>query len=222
MNRYVIVPIVEGHGEVRAVPTLIRRWLRHRNFHRHFDVHLAGPVRASGKGALKVAHDDDDELGVEHYVEIAMLRQPDAILVILDADNDDPKILGPQLLRRAREQVPADFPICVVLARREYEAWFLAAFPCLRFRNDLEALGFALSRRSLPRGIDVEAIADCKAYVARLIGIRKYEPTTHQQKLTEILPFTQPMCRRSPSFRILLAELESLMARTRRRYRPLP
>ena len=56
MTRYVIVPIVEGHGEVGAVPVLLNRWLRHRNFHRYFEVHVAGPVRASGKGALKVEH----------------------------------------------------------------------------------------------------------------------------------------------------------------------
>ena len=28
MTRYVIVPIVEGHGEVGAVPVLLNRWLR--------------------------------------------------------------------------------------------------------------------------------------------------------------------------------------------------
>src|SRR3954471_11654381 len=95
MTRYVIVPIVEGHGEVGAVPVLLNRWLRHRNFHRYFEVHVAGPVRASGKGALKVEHHADEELGVEHYVEIALLRRPDAILVSLDADADDPRILGP-------------------------------------------------------------------------------------------------------------------------------
>ncbi|MGC8638858.1 MAG: hypothetical protein ACP5XB_03140 [Isosphaeraceae bacterium] len=160
-----IVPIVEGHGEVRAVPILLRRWLRHRNFHRYLDVHLDGPVRASGKGALKVPHNADEELGIEHYVEIALPRRPDAIIVILDIDDDAPEILGPQLLRRARANVPVDFPLCVVLARREYEAGFLSTFPCSRFRAGLEALGFELSRRSLPRGIDVEAISDC-------IGIR--------------------------------------------------
>ncbi|MGB2609828.1 MAG: hypothetical protein WBC80_12700, partial [Isosphaeraceae bacterium] len=76
--------------------------------------------------------------------------------------------------------------------------------------------GYVLSRRTLPRGTEVETIANCKAYVARLIGIPKYEPTTHQPALTGILPFTQAMCRRSPSFARLLAELDSLMQRVRR------
>jgi hypothetical protein len=219
MTRYVIVPIVEGHGEVGAVPVLLNRWLRHRNFHRYFEVHVAGPVRAPGKGALKVEHHADEELGVEHYVEIALMRRPDAIFVLLDADADDPTIVGPQLLDRARRSVPAGFPICVVLARREYEAWFLAAYPSSRFRAGLEALDFVLTRRSLPRGLDVESVADCKGSVTRLIGINKYEPTIHQPALTEILPFTPTMGNRSPSFGRLLVELESLLAVSRQRRR---
>jgi hypothetical protein len=214
--RYVIVPIVEGHGEVRAVPILLHRWLRHRNYHRYFEVHIDGPVRASGAGAIKAEHKSGDDLGIEHYVEIARLRRPDAIVVILDADDDAPETVGPQLLDRARKSVPADYPICVVLAKREYEAWFLAAFPCSRFRNGLEASNFALTRRSLPRGLDVESIADCKSYVARLVGIRKYEPTLHQPAFTNILPFTSGMAKRSPSFGRLIADLEAMMAKTRR------
>jgi len=216
MTRYVIVPIVEGHGEVQAVPILIQRWLQHRRFHLNFSLDVKGLVRASGNGALKVAHNADDELGVEHYIEYALLRRPDAIIVILDADDDAPASLGPVLLDRARASVPSDFPICVVLAVREFEAWFLSAFPSPVFRANLEASGYILSRRTLPRGTDVETIANCKAYVARLIGIPKYEPTTHQPALTGILPFTQAMCRRSPSFARLLTELDSLMQRVRR------
>ncbi len=217
MTRYVIVPIVEGHGEVRAVPILLRRWLRHRNFHRYFDVDLAGPVRAAGKGALKVAHHTADELGVEHYVEIALLRGPDAIVVILDADEDAPEILGPSLLDRARTVVPGNYPIAVVVAKREYEAWFLAAFPSSRFRAGLTARKYTLTRQSLSPRTDVEAIADCKSYVADLIGVKKYEPTIHQPALTDILPFTSAMIRRSPSFSRLLTELNLLMGQARRR-----
>jgi len=111
MTRYVIVPIVEGHGEVQAVPILIQRWLQHRRFHLNFSLDVKGPVRFSGKGALKVAHNADDELGVEHYIGYALLRRPDAIIVVLDADDDAPASLGPVLLHRARASVPSDFPI---------------------------------------------------------------------------------------------------------------
>lgn len=217
MPRYVIVPIVEGFGEVQAVPVLIRRWLRHRNFHRNVEVDIGGPVRASGAGALKCPHDADDELGIEYYVAIAQLRRPDVILVVLDADEECPRALGASLLARARELVPRDYPIGVVVANREYEAWFLAAFPSTRFRAGLLEDGFTLTRNSLPRGMNVEAIADCKKAVAELLDLQKYEPTIHQPKLTSRLPFSAGVSRRSRSFRKLLKELASLLVQARRR-----
>ncbi|MHC5540611.1 hypothetical protein ACYOEI_20525 [Singulisphaera rosea] len=217
MPRYVIVPIVESFGEVKAVPILIQRWLRHRNYHGNVEVDIKGPVRASGVGALKVPHDESDELGIEHYVEIAYLRRPDIILVLLDADEECPKTLGTSLLARARALVPHDYPIGVVVANREYEAWFLAAFPSTRFRAGLKGAGFALTRQSLPKGTDVESIADCKSAVARLLGEKKYSPTIHQTKLTGHLPFTVGISQRSRSFRKLLKELESLLTQARQR-----
>jgi hypothetical protein len=117
MARYVVVPIVEGHGEVTSVPILLRRWLSFRHY-RNVEVHVEGPVRAAGVGALTVAHDSEHELGVEHYVEIALLRQPDVILVLLDADKKCPKTVAPELLARARTYVPSDYPIGVVIAKR--------------------------------------------------------------------------------------------------------
>jgi Domain of unknown function (DUF4276) len=216
MAKYVIVPIVEGHGEVAAVPILLERWLR---FRRYFNVEIdvAGPVRAAGQGALKVAHDGESELGIEYYIEIALRRRPDAIFVLLDADEDCPKVLAPNLLARARTMVPADYPIGVVIAKREYEAWFLAAFPSARFRRSLMGQGFRLERQSLPRGMDVEAVANCKDRIAGLIGLGKYEETVHRRALTHILPFAPGMTRRSRSFRKLLKELHELLMKARQR-----
>jgi len=216
MARYVVVPIVEGNGEWHAVPVLLQRWLSFRHYY-NVEVDVVGPVRAPGKGALTVAHDGKNELGVEHYVEIALLRQPDALLVLLDADKECPMVLGRNLLKRASSVVPHSYPIGVVVAKREYEAWFLAAFASSRFRDGLTELGFTLNRRSLPRGTRVEEIADCKKHVAGLIGLKKYEETIHQAQLTEILPFTRGMTRRSRSFRKLLKELHSLLVQARKR-----
>src|SRR5262249_26641678 len=144
-------------------------------------------------------------------------RQPDVILVLLDADAECPKTLASDLLARAQTLVPAEYPIGVVVAKREYEAWFLAAFPSSRFRQELMQQGIRLTGRSLPRGTEVEAIADCKARVADLIGLRKYEERVHQPALTRILPFTRGMPRRSRSFRKLLNELQGLLIGARRR-----
>jgi hypothetical protein len=216
MPKYVIVPIVEGRGEVAAVPILLRNWLSFRRY-RNVEIDFAGPVFAGGKGTLAAAHESARRRGVEHYVRLALLRQPDVILVLLDADDDCPVTLGRGLLARARAHVPPDYPIGVVVAKREYEAWFLAAFPSTRFRQALAELGFRLTRHSLPRGMDVEAIADCKKEVARLLGLKKYAPTAHQPALTGCLPFARGMSRRSRSFRKLLKELHGLLDQKRRR-----
>jgi hypothetical protein len=218
MAKYVIVPIVEGHGEVEAVPILLNRWLRFRRY-LNVEVDVAGPVRAAGQGAIKVAHDSENELGIEYYVELALRRRPlpDVILVLLDADEDCPRTLASDLLARARTMVPADYPIGVVVATREYEAWFLAAFPSTRFRRSLMGQGFRLERQSLPRGMVIEAIADCKVRIAGLIGVGKYEERVHQPALTQLLPITRGMAQRSRSFRKLLKELHTLLRRGRRR-----
>jgi hypothetical protein len=215
MAKYVIVPIVEGRGEVDAVPILLRAWLRFRRY-RNVEVHPDGPVYAGGKGNIAAAYDGILGRGVEHYVRLAWLRRPDVILILLDADEDCPATLAADLLPRARTQVPPDCPIGVVVANREYEAWFLAAFASTKFRRALEEQGLRPRRHSLPRGMDVEAITDCKSRIETLVDF-KYKPTKHQPTLTRILPFTTGMTRRSRSFRKLLKELHELLMKARRR-----
>lgn len=48
------------------------------------------------------------------------------VLILLGADDDCPATLGPEILARARRVVPHR-SVSVVLANREYEAWFRAA-----------------------------------------------------------------------------------------------
>ncbi len=65
---------------------------------------------------------------VERAVEFAARRMepPRAILILIDADDDCPAQVGPELLHRATV-ARSDVPLGVVLAKREFEAWFLAA-----------------------------------------------------------------------------------------------
>jgi hypothetical protein len=57
------------------------------------------------------------------------------VLVLLDADDDCPANLARFLLERARGHT--DLDVSVVLAKREFEAWFLAAAESLRGRRGL-------------------------------------------------------------------------------------
>lgn len=193
-----LVPIVEGHGEVRAVPALTYRWLNLRGLSGEFFVHDLA-INAKGCGRLKAAHDPIGHRGIEHYVSQALRARPDAILAILDADDEcltrgARNHLGPELLARARA-VAGDVPVGVVVANREFEAWFLA---------DLGAVE------------DPEERAGCKAAVGRLLG-ETYEPTIHQPELARKLSFSEAARALSPSYDKLARELERLTAEARRR-----
>lgn len=208
-----IIPIVEGHGEERAVPVLLRRWLRFRNFDRHFEVPERA-INAKGSGRLKAAFVRERHVGIEHYIEAALRNHPDAILVVLDADDEcegrttRPQ-LGPELLARAKE-VASTVPVAVVVANREYEAWFLAALRSLRAR------GFLPPRGDTPDPVDAEMLRDCKSRIGKLMGCA-YEETVHQLELTHSLGFSQGLCSRSPSYAKLLRDLDRLTREARRR-----
>lgn len=213
MKKQVIVPIVEGYGEERAVPLLVRRWLERRRFHRHFDV-LDVAINAKGSGKLKAAYDRARHLGIEHYVEAALRNDPDAILVVLDADDEcleRPREdgLGPALLARARA-VAEHVPLAVVVANREYEAWFLASLTCLR------GAGLLPEATRLPGTLVPEAPRSCKGLIEELMGGR-YEERVHQYRLTRGITFSPRAAYRSPSFGKLVRDLERLTRDARRR-----
>ncbi|MCU0681493.1 MAG: DUF4276 family protein [Polyangiaceae bacterium] len=214
-RRRVILAIVEGHGEQSAVPVLLRRWFRHRRFRNFETPDLA--IRAPGSGALTCPHDDDDALGVEYYVALAAAERPDGILIMLDADDEcidrsrsARQGLGPELLARARAVAP-HIPIEVVIANREYEAWFLAGLAALR-RASKVPLGARL-KASLA---SVEEIRDCKKRMSDLLG-RRYEETVDQHDFTATLPFSPSMGVRSRSYRKLLKALDALANAARAR-----
>jgi len=209
-----LVPVVEGHGEERAVPVLLRRWLRYRNLQRSFQVpELA--INAKGAGRLKAAFDRDRHRGIECWVSKALIARPDAIVVILDADDECQRRgkgqgLGPELLERAR-RIARDVPIAVVIAHREFEAWFLANLDALR------AAGLIGSLR-LPAPQEPERPRNCKKSIEQLLGC-SYEETVHQVKFAERLSFSAAAQRRSPSYAKLLKDLEHITRAARQRAR---
>ena len=110
--------IVEGHGEEQATPVLIRHIARACGFHT--------PIKCSVRRVPKsqLLKPQELERAVEALTRQIGRHQP--ILVLLDADEDCPKELAANL--KARCQVEhADVTISIVIAKKEYEAWFLAA-----------------------------------------------------------------------------------------------
>jgi len=207
-QRKLITAIVEGPGDARAVPVLLRRWFRFKGLDDHFHTH-DDAIFTGGCGAMTTEHNSEDDLGIECFVARAVRDDADGILVIIDADKkciererNHREALGPELLRRARAVAP-HIPISVVVANRAYEAWFLAQL------DELQRAGVAPGNPTLPKDYAIETYGGYKGEIEKMLG-RKYEEAIDQAKLTEHLKFTQDVAARSPSFGKLMRELEYL------------
>lgn len=176
--------VVEGAGELEALPLLLRRWLRERGDFR--DV-LGSPVACHGRSkALQPG-------GIEEKVAIAVARPGcRAVLVVLDGEGDPVCQSGPELLMRSRA-ASGGKPVVVALAEHQYEAWLMASAETL----DLEGLAYSSTRSPV------------SALVAALRPV-KYLKTRWQPRLTERIDFDLAMSR-SPSLRRLLARFDELL-----------
>ncbi len=112
--------IVEVDGEVAALPVLLRRLAQWRGAAGHVDV--LPPIRVYKDRFLN----RPDEFS--RHLKLAAAKCGDAgwILILLDADDDCPAQKGAMVLAQAQAIIPHR-RIAVVLANREYEAWFIAA-----------------------------------------------------------------------------------------------
>lgn len=172
-----IAPIVEGHGEVEAVPCLLKRVAA--SFTPEVELKLNPALRVKAGSFLN----DDDYF--KRYIELAARKAKawpkSCILILLDCDDDCPAKLGPKILGRAHRFRPDTFTL-VVLAHREYETWFLAAAHSLRgvcgLPPDLE-----------PPGIP-ESVRDAKGWLSSRMNARYNEPD-HQPLLTGVFSFDE-------------------------------
>lgn len=191
-----IQPIVEGHGEVEALPVLLRRL---RDKASAWTVEIGTPIR---RPRNKLA----SEQGVMQAVEIAC-RQPacGAILIVFDGDKDCPAELGPKVQGWAAAAA-RHLPCEVVLPHREYEAWFLAAVESLRAHELIGTDAASHPDPEQPRGAKEQL-------KGRLARGRAYSPTSHQAKLSALFSLEHAY-RRCRSFRKLTTSFGSLLRAT--------
>ena len=161
--------IVEGHGEVEAVPVLIRRVAS--NLYPELMVIVPRPIRISKNKLLQAGE-------LEKWVEVVSVRvgAQGAIFIILDSDDDCPAELGPELLHRSL-RVQTGLPVAVVLAKCEFEAWFLAAAASLRGQRGLN--------NNIHPPNDPEAIRNAKGWLSQQMeSNRTYSETSDQPAFT--------------------------------------
>lgn len=189
-----IVPIVEGPGEVEAVPSLLWKLLREMG---RYDVQVARPKNAHGCGNLTTPG------GLEKFVTLAGLeRDCGAVLILMDADEQCPVQLAQSFAGRV-QTMGVKHPVVVVIARCEYEAWFLASLPTIA-----ATLG-------LPDGTeyagDVEARTGVKGWLSgQLPAGQAYKETIDQATMTSLLD-TSLARQRSRSFRRLCHAIEQAL-----------
>jgi len=188
-----IQPIVEGHGEVGAVPELIRRL---RNEAQAYNLDVNQPIRKSRTELT-------DETQLRRAVRLARkLEGCDAILILFDSDDDCPRGKGPEVQVWAREEA-RELPCVVVLANREFEAWFLAAIESLRGTRGIRA--DAQSHH------DPESPRDAKGELERrLVKGRSYSETGDQPALAATFDFAAAH-RRCRSFRRMVKAFSELV-----------
>jgi hypothetical protein len=189
-----LIPIVEGHGEVQALPVLLRRILQQDSV-AGGQISVGRPIRQDRHKIVKAGE-------LEHAIQYAALKQCDAILVILDADDDCPAELGPQLLARAHQARP-DIPIWVVIAKSEFETWFIGGIESLRGAR-------GITSDALPPE-KPEAIRGAKEWLSqRMPAAHPYLEIDDQPALAARLDLDQARVR-CPSFDKFLRDIEEMV-----------
>lgn len=189
----VIAPIVEGHGEVKAVRTIINRiglellggtWIE-----------VAQPFRLDSSKMRK-----PDELASALRFAAARVTGAGGVLVLRDGDDKD--VTCPvqlvEMLKPDQNLVPVGVEI--VVAYQEYESWFLAAADSLRehpaVRDDATA------------SANPEAKRDAKRELGKMMW-ESYKETLHQPKFSALVDL-ETASKNSRSFRRMVHAVETL------------
>jgi hypothetical protein len=185
--------IVTGHGEVQAVPILIRRVGAYVGV---AGVQVPRPPFRVPEGKLK----KPDELERAVRLVSRQVGPEGGVLILLDCDDGCPAGEGPKLLDVARHAAN-DVRVEVVMAKREYEAWFLAAAESLAGKRTLPEV--------LEHPDDAEAVRNAKGWLDTRMK-RGYSETLDQPAFSQL--FDLAVAReRSKSFDKLVRAVAALV-----------
>ncbi|MGI8991089.1 MAG: DUF4276 family protein [Bryobacteraceae bacterium] len=190
--------IVEGHSEEQAAPVLIRRLAQAFGFH--------SSIRFAVRRVTKSRLIQPGELEKTLEALARQIGRSRPFLVLLDADEDCPKDLADDLKARCRDR-HADLTIAVVIANKEYEAWFLAAAKSLSGKGALD--------EKLHAPDDPESVQGAKEWLtARMLPNESYSPTRHQPAYSHLMDLSEAGTARS--FRKFEKEVARLLGWNRR------
>jgi Domain of unknown function (DUF4276) len=165
--------IVEGAGDVAAIPLLIRKVLYE---HGIFHVQTAPRPKTNVEiGKLRQPGQ------LERYIEFCNRDAGDSIVIAIDSDDHCPVAVGLEFATRIK-RTGLRKPASVCLFNREYESIFLpsidrivGAYPDFKWSNTAVAQ-------------QPEAIRDVKGTISKMMSAdRAYKPTRDQARFTDAI-----------------------------------
>lgn len=160
-----VCAIVEGDGEVAAMPIVLRRL--HERFGPADFVNVLTPIRVHKDRFLN----REEEFRRHLLLAAAKCGEEGWVLIVLDADDACPINLAADIRARAETVIPHR-AFAVVIPNREFEAWFIAAAESLH-----GVRGFAWTSND---EIDAESPRNAKGWIKERMASRSYGETTDQ------------------------------------------
>lgn len=188
--------IVEGSNDEDAMKCLLKGYKEKKQ--QLIDINIAKPTNAGGRS--RIIKD------LEKFLERAAIGENDAILVVLDADNDKkdcPGSFAQELAKRAKK-LKLPHPIGIVVATVEYEAWLIASIETIAPKHP------KVLRQNVKCQQDPDKVSDPKGWLKQNRSEKPYDEAVHQGRMTEDIDFDCAE-RNSRSFRRLLKTIEEIV-----------
>lgn len=208
-----LVLLVEGDGDVDAMPVLVKRLMTELKLWGAFSLDTP-PFRVGGVEKISARHQD---VWQKRLKAAAKRTEGGAILVVLDGDAKKFEGLpfcaskaAQALVERAKETgAGAIYSLAVVFACCEYETWLLAGVESLAGKKLPDGrLGVQAGTTTYPGDLET-APRDAKKALGKLMH-NGYKPTLDQIELTKLLDFAQVRERGLKSFARLEKAIKQL------------
>jgi hypothetical protein len=190
-----IASIVTGDAEKESLGILIRRIAA--QIDPGFVPKVLSPIKIPESKLLKKGE-------LERAVILASYKisHIGGIIILLDCDwkNCCPAKVGPSLLRRATAPIN-NIPISVILAKQEFETWFIASVESLR---GYRGLSVDISAPPNP-----EKIRGAKEWLGRIMKRRSYSSTIDQPAF--VAKFDMEIAKAAPSFKRCFREITNML-----------
>lgn len=182
--------VVEGHGDVEALPCLLGRVLGHLG-RRGWSVNKTASrlprtqlVDATVPSPLRPPL----QTGIARSIGVALAARATAVVIVVDADDDCPRAFGPE----ARSRIEHRLPAAAVMAVCEFETWLLLSFSAVDLRR---------------AGVRNPTRRDAKSELRKLVP--GYAPTIHQLDLARQVDIER-LRRASDSFDKLVRDVDRM------------